>query len=618
MSSWFSDLAGKAENILNKIDQNAASVLKTDLNDCDQQLIEVKTDTDNGNRVLAKQMKTAKRNTMANSLKLSKSPKKPVYMSSERMPQIDTIDETITKPDGKFLNVNSDDGNKLQMPSSASNSSRRSSCSSRTEGIQTVIEYPITTKNGTSSITTSSDMAMQTSTSSLGSMQSSLTDDKTEMMATKIVLAQMKAERDQMRTEIDELKNQLAIAQKEDILSELTVTCDQLAIDKENLQRKLNDIDDSNNGYVKTISQLQVSIAKMHETQMDLSEKLSLAKTETEQAVFELQQYRSRAQHTLQMKDELITELKSMHANKQSADADTDIDAQCKQIEYVTLQQERDSFLEEISVLRNQLNANKQIITSLESKLQDFEQQYSDNEKSLTNALKQEKLKYSQLEENTKVHAKELKVVRDELKRQQSITSTKLYEQYGCLFIFHFLFNQINLITFNFFFMFFHSRENELARLRSKLTQQQSVSSATIPPNNTDDRVYSLTQSLVQKQNALESITAERNAIRIQLEKLEGQHRETMHLLRHQRMPQIINVNDTDDAKSQVPSFMRETIHDTRVARRMKRAYSTLDSAGVRLGVFMRRYPLVRTMAIVYVAVLHLWVIFVLLSFLSL
>lgn len=168
-----------------------------------------------------------------------------------------------------------------------------------------------------------------------------------------------------------------------------------------------------------------------------------------------------------------------------------------------------------------------------------------------------------------------------------------------------------------FFFFLLRHRENELGRLRAKLSQQQSTSAIPIALNNTDDRVYSLTQSLVQKQNALESITAERNAIRIQLGKLENQHRETVQLLR-QRMPQIINVNDTDDAKSsQVPNFMRENPFDTRVARRMKRAYSTLDSAGVRLGVFMRRYPLVRTMAIVYVAVLHLWVMFVLLSFSS-
>lgn len=170
--------------------------------------------------------------------------------------------------------------------------------------------------------------------------------------------------------------------------------------------------------------------------------------------------------------------------------------------------------------------------------------------------------------------------------------------------------------------MFFHlfvsffllRRENELIVLRTKLSQQPNSVAASTGVSNTDDRIYSLTQSLVQKQNSLEMITAERNAIRIQLEKLENQHRETMHLLRHQRLPQIINVNDTDDAKSQVPTFMRENPFDTRVARRMKRAYSSLDAAGVRLGVFLRRYPLVRTMTIVYVAVLHLWVMFVLLS----
>lgn len=132
------------------------------------------------------------------------------------------------------------------------------------------------------------------------------------------------------------------------------------------------------------------------------------------------------------------------------------------------------------------------------------------------------------------------------------------------------------------------------------------------PP--TDDRIYSLTQSLVQKQNSLEAVTAERNAIRIQLEKMENLHREKIQMLRQQRTPQIINVNDTDDAKSQVPNFMQENPFDTRVARRVKRAYSSLDAVGIRLGVFMRRYPLIRILVIFYVAVLHLWVMLVLVT----
>lgn len=428
MSSWFSDLAGKAENILNKIDQNAASVLKTDSNERNQ-LLEVKTDCDIEIGTIDKQIKIstgspAIRNISSNSLKLAKSPKKPLYIPTERVVQADC--EGQIKFDLKTVNtLNVDDGTKLVLPSNASSSSRRSSCSSRTEGIQTVIEYPIPKHSLEIPIVSSDPMQTSTSSSSL----LSAADDKNEMMASRIILNQLKIEREQMRSEIAELQGQLAIAQKKDLVSELTITCDQLAIDKENLQRKLEEIEDGNNGYVKTISQLEVSVAKMHETTMDLNEKLSLAKSETEQVTFELQQYRSRAQNTLNMKDELIAQLKSIHTKNDTND-DTDIDAQCKQIELTTMKKERDSFFEENNLLRNQLNANKQILHSLENKLHEAEQRYNENEKTITTTLKQEKLKYSQLEEAIRTQAKELKVVRDELKQQQAKSSSKLHEKY--------------------------------------------------------------------------------------------------------------------------------------------------------------------------------------------
>lgn len=436
MSSWFSDLAGKAENILNKIDQNAASVLKNDSNERDQ-LLEVKTECDIDNGTIDRHIKIttgspAIRNISSNSLKLGKSPKRPLYIPTERLLQAD--DEGQIKFDSKVLNtLNVDDGQtKLVLPSNASNSSRRSSCSSRTEGIQTVIEYPI--PKHSLEITNVNGDPMQKSTSS-SSLQSAA-DDKNEMIASRIILNQLKMEREQMRSEIAELKIQLA--QKEDLVSELTATCDLLATDEENLQQKLDEIEDGSNGYVKTISQLEVSVAKMHETIMDLNEKLSLAKSETEQVAFELQQYRSRAQHTLQMKDELIAQLKSMHTKNDTTD-DTDIDAQCNQIELATMKKERDSFCEENNLLRNQLNANKQILHSLESKLHESEQRYNEHEKSIATTLKQEKLKYSQLEEAIRTQTKELKVVRDELRQQQAKSSSKLHAKYVGTFLFDFL-----------------------------------------------------------------------------------------------------------------------------------------------------------------------------------
>lgn len=142
------------------------------------------------------------------------------------------------------------------------------------------------------------------------------------------------------------------------------------------------------------------------------------------------------------------------------------------------------------------------------------------------------------------------------------------------------------------------------------MSQLNSVGSSS---RNFDDRIYSLTQSLVQKQNSLEAVTVERNAFKIQLEKLDCQYRSTLTLLRQQQPTRVVNINNiTDDDKSQVPNFMQENPFDTRVARRVKRAYSSLDSVGITLGVFMRRYPLIRILVIFYVAILHLWVMLVL------
>lgn len=156
-------------------------------------------------------------------------------------------------------------------------------------------------------------------------------------------------------------------------------------------------------------------------------------------------------------------------------------------------------------------------------------------------------------------------------------------------------------------------RESEVLALKKQLAQLNYAGTSS---KGYDDRINSLTQSLVQKQNALESLTAERNAIRIQLEKLELLQRSRVSNVQqeHHRPARIINVNDTDDDKSQLPNFMMENPFDTRVARRVKRAYSSLDGVGIRLGIFMRRYPLMRVFIIIYIAILHLWVMLVLLS----
>lgn len=415
MSSWFSDLAGKAENILNKIDQNAANVLK---NDPTEQLLEVKCNGDD-DRVQQKQLllttstsSSIKRNISSNSLKLQRTPKKQQPTVIE--PKIVGLTATpAIKTDSKSLSANSiPDENYLRE------SSRRSSCSSRTEGVQTVIEYPME-KSLTDFKSSASSHSLQIAD-----------DEKAELMATKIMLNQVKVERDQVQAELNDLQKQVANAQTNEIIASLEETCDRLTTDNEQLTRRLDDLETNCNQYIKTISDLETTVAKLHQTELDLNEKMAWMRSESEQAAFELQQYRSRAQNTLQMKDELIAQLKSAHQKTGDGGDDAEMDAHVKQIETMELAKERDALAEEIKMLRNQLDASKNFIHSLEQKYHDMETRFTEKEDAHNNVLRQEKLRLTQIEDALSTQAKELKAVRDEMKRQQLNYSTKLHEKY--------------------------------------------------------------------------------------------------------------------------------------------------------------------------------------------
>jgi len=167
---------------------------------------------------------------------------------------------------------------------------------------------------------------------------------------------------------------------------------------------------------------------------------------------------------------------------------------------------------------------------------------------------------------------------------------------------------KLEVLTFSLMTSFF-CRENELKRLRNSHRESQVQMEL-------ENRMQSLAQSLISKQNSLENITAERNALRLQLEKLSHQHEELVVQMRQQRTHIInMNMNETDDAKvSQVPRFMMENPFDTRLSRRVKKAYSNVDQVGVRLGLFLRRYPLARIVSVFYVGLLHLLIFLVLLN----
>ncbi|XP_035904231.1 golgin-84 [Anopheles stephensi] len=554
--SWFQDLAGKAENILTKIDQNAATVLQTRPTSGDVEgapLLEVSVMT---NEAPSPNVPKPRMVVSKSSLLSKKMPKGMVRSASNASYEKSQEQEAETQ------------SVKSEKPNISGSSSRRSSLTSKKDG--TVIDMSELVTNHSSHDVREPNYSIEK-----------------EMAALKIVLAEVKAERDELKGELDTaLSQQLSNGETESKLLELEVLCQNLSTEKNSLAGKLLAIEEVNSKYVKSISELESTIAKHIQSEQELNGKLETAKLETENVLSELQQYRVRAHATLQLKEKTIEQLKEQMNGSRADDGISPNDAatvssaeQILQIELEQTRQEKANLLEELNNLNERMRQREAQWLSNEEKLRLTVNGLEQNGHRFQQQVSFEMDKFKLLEDDFHAQQKELASAREELIKQRTSFTMRL-----------------------------HEKESEINKLRNKI-HNRPVS----PLNDHEDRLASLTQSLVQKQTALETVTAERNALRIQLEKLENQYRNTASQVRQQRAV-YLNSNVTDDAKSQVPNFMLETPFDNNVARRMKRAYSSLDSIGIRLGVFLRRYPLIRILVIVYVAVLHLWVMFVLLS----
>ncbi|XP_062562385.1 golgin-84 [Armigeres subalbatus] len=543
--SWLQDLAGKAENILTKIDQNAATVLTRQTNEngdveAVESLLEVTT-------VPAVEYSSA--------VILKPSASKALSLNVKTSSPRGMVRSASSASHERNIFVDIEGGS---AKSERQTSSRRSSISSKKDG--TVIEFNATPE-------------VSNAASSTG-----YTLEK-ELAATKIVLAEIKSERDELKIELDSAQTQLNNSDQEDKIKELEALCQSLIDEKNEMFVKQTLIEDSNAKYIKSISELESIVSKHIQNEQELQQKLNIAKTETDNAISELQQYRVRAHATLQLKEKMIEQLKdNVIPNTESRNGIVNSE-QIMLIELEQLKNERLNLVEEISVLNDKFERSKQHWQTTEQRLRGSVSELEGKVEDLQQRLNVETTKLHQLDDDMSIKQKELLSAREEIVKQRTAFSLRI-----------------------------HEKEAEITKLRNRMHHRP-----TSPSSDLELRLSSLTQSLVQKQNTLESVTAERNALRLQLEKLDTQYRGVVSQVRQQRVP-YTSSNETDDAKSQVPNFMVENPFDNKMARRVKRAYSSLDSIGIRLGVFLRRYPLIRILVIFYVALLHLWVMFVLLS----
>nr|XP_047926411.1 golgin subfamily A member 5 isoform X2 [Anser cygnoides] len=311
----------------------------------------------------------------------------------------------------------------------------------------------------------------------------------------------------------------------------------------------------------------------------ELQQQVKVTKNHLESAKQELADYKQKATRILQSKEKLINSLKE-GSGIEGMDSHT-----ASTVELEELRHERDTQREEIQKLMGQ-------IQQMRTELQDMETQQVSEAESVREQLQD-------LQEQIAAHKMAKQEAEAELERQKQelhYTEEELYRTKNTL--------QSRI----------KDREEEIQKLRNQLTNKALSSSS---QTELENRLHQLTETLIQKQTMLESLSTEKNSLVYQLERLEQQLKAIQGSSSNGPSINMSGIDGAEGARMRnVPVLFSDM--DTNMAGmygRVRKAASSIDQFSIRLGIFLRRYPIARVFVIIYMALLHLWVMIVLLTY---
>lgn len=311
----------------------------------------------------------------------------------------------------------------------------------------------------------------------------------------------------------------------------------------------------------------------------ELQQQVKLHRSSLESAKQELVDYKQKATRILQSKEKLINSLKE-GSSFEGLDSST-----ASSMELEELRHEKEMQKEEIQKLMGQMH-------QLRSELQDMEaQQVSEAESAreqlqdLQDQIAKQRTSKQELETELERMKQESRYMEEDLHRTKNTLQSRIKD-----------------------------REEEIQKLRNQLTNKTLSNSS---QSELESRLHQLTETLIQKQTMLESLSTEKNSLVFQLERLEQQVHSASS---GPNSGSAINMSGVDSGEGtrlrNVPVLFTDT--ETNLAGmygKVRKAASSIDQFSIRLGIFLRRYPIARVFVIIYMALLHLWVMIVLLTY---
>lgn len=310
----------------------------------------------------------------------------------------------------------------------------------------------------------------------------------------------------------------------------------------------------------------------------DVQQQLKSAKATAESAKQELQDYKHKASRILQSKEKLISSL------KEGSGLDTLDGGGAIALELEEVRHEKELQREEIQKLQGQVHTLRTEIQDLENQaLTEAEawreqQVQLQEQQALQNRVKQE------VEAEVERYKQELQYLEEEQHRAKITLQSRIKD-----------------------------REDEIQKLRNQLTNKTLSSSS---QTELENRLHQLTETLIQKQTMLEALGTEKSSLAFQLERLEQQLKDAQG---GQSGGPSINMSGLEGpgagARQRNTPVLFSDQDSPGMYGKVRKAASTIDRFSIRLGIFLRRYPIARVFVILYMAVLHLWVMIVLLTY---
>ncbi|XP_019953500.1 golgin subfamily A member 5 [Paralichthys olivaceus] len=310
----------------------------------------------------------------------------------------------------------------------------------------------------------------------------------------------------------------------------------------------------------------------------DLQQQLKSAKAAAESGKQELQDYKHKASRILQSKEKLISSL------KEGSGLDTLDGSGTMVLELEELRHEKELQREEIQKLQGQVHTLRTEIQDLENQALAEAEAWREQQVQLQEQQASQNRVKQENEAEVERYKQELQYLEEEQHRAKNSLQSRIKD-----------------------------REDEIQKLRNQLTNKTLSSSS---QTELENRLHQLTETLIQKQTMLEALGTEKSSLVFQMERLEQQLKNAQG---GQSGGPAINMSGLEGpgpgARQRNTPVLFSDQDSPGVYGKVRKAASTIDRFSIRLGIFLRRYPMARVFVILYMAVLHLWVMIVLLTY---